>query len=78
MYDKNRIESLRLDALEPRIDYTPFYYHFQKAYIARRGEVSSYCRFALSLADAFEKWDVAIAPGELIVGSPSEELLTEE
>ncbi|MBE6614329.1 MAG: hypothetical protein E7631_03390 [Ruminococcaceae bacterium] len=78
MYDKNRIESLRLDALEPRIDYTPFYYHFQKAYIARRGEVSSYCRFALSLADAFEKWGVAIAPGELIVGRPSEELLTEE
>ncbi|MBQ8401450.1 MAG: hypothetical protein IJX14_05925, partial [Clostridia bacterium] len=78
MYDKSRIESLRLAALEPRIDYTPFYYRFQKSYVARRGEVSSPKRIALALADAYETWPVSIDPGELIVGKPADAPLTEE
>ena len=78
MYDKNRIESLRLAALEPRIDYTPFYYLFQKSYVARRGEASSSRRYALAFADAYENWQVSIDPGELIVGKPADVPLTEE
>lgn len=78
MYDKNRIESLRLAALEPRIDYTPFYYQFHKSYIARRDEISGSCRFAHALTDAYDNWPAEIAPGELIVGRPSETPLTPE
>ena len=78
MYDRNRIEFLRLAALEPRIDYTPFYYQFQKSYVAHRGESSAARRYALAFADAFERWQVSIAPGELIVGKPTDVPLTEE
>ena len=78
MYDKNRIESLRLAALEPRIDYTPFYYHFQKSYVEKRWEASGSRRYALALTDAYEKWAVSIEPGELIVGKPGDMPLTEE
>ncbi|MBR5444874.1 MAG: hypothetical protein IKV57_02050 [Clostridia bacterium] len=78
MYDKNRIESLRLAALQPKIDYTPFYYQFHKSYIARRYDISASHRFAMALTDAFDNWPAEIAPGELIVGRPSEVALTPE
>ncbi len=78
MYDVSRIEALRLSALEPHIDYTPFYYHFQKSYIARHWEGSGAMRYAHALTDAFENWDLSIDQGELIVGKPSPNPLTPE
>ncbi len=78
MYDVARIEALRQPAIEPRIDYTPFYYHFQKSYIARHWEQSGALRYAHALTDAFHAWDVSIDPGELIVGKPAPTPLTAE
>ncbi len=78
MYDIDRIEALRQPAIEPRIDYTPFYYHFQKSYLARHWEQSGSLRYARALTDAFHTWDVSIDPGELIVGKPSPIPLTAE
>lgn len=78
MYDTARIESLRLAALEPCIDYTPFYYYFQKSYLAHQWEGSGARRYALAFADAFAHWDVSIEPGELIVGRPAGTLTAEE
>lgn len=78
MYDKNRIDTLRLAALEPVIDYTPFYYYFQKSYLNHRGESSGARRYALALTEAYQNWNVSIDPGEWIVGKPSSVPLTAE
>ncbi len=78
MYDIPRIEALRLPALEPHIDYTPFYYHFQKSYLSRHWEQSGAMRYAHAFVDAFDRWDVSIDSGELIVGKPSATPLTAE
>lgn len=77
-YNKARIEKLRQGAIFPRIDYTPFYYHFYKAYLANRLVGDGCMRYALSLRDAFAHWGVEIEPGECIVGRPSEKPLTAE
>ncbi len=77
-YDKARIERLRESAVFPKIDYTPFYYHFYKAYLANRPIGDGCMRYAMSLRDAFAAWGVEIEPGERIVGRPSETSLTAE
>lgn len=78
MYDKARIDALRQAALEPVIDYTPFYYYFQKAYLRHRWESSGARRYALALTEAYQNWAVSIDPGEWIVGKPSSVPLTAE
>ena len=77
-YDQERIEKLRLEALQPHIDYTPFYYYFFKAYVKHHGQTSGNHRYAMAFADAYAAWGVSIDPGELIVGKPTREPLTAE
>ncbi len=78
MYDVQRIDALRSWGLTPKIDYGPFYYYFQRSYIANHGEGRLAIRYARAVTDAFNQWAVSISPGELIVGKPDAQQLSAE
>lgn len=69
VYDKERIEKLRLPALQKKIDdYREFTYHFYDHFVTTFNTASFEERYAEALYHSFDQTEVVIDEGELIVG----------
>ena len=73
-YEKERIEALRLAAVEPLICYDGFYLRFFERFAANEALGSREARYADAYAGAFDGLEPVIDPHELIVGKASRPL----
>ena len=70
-YDEERIEKLRLDALNKPITYEEIFYHFNKRFCETFGQMSYPQRYGDAMYHALDHIKISIDDGELIVGKMS-------